>query len=99
MSHRPSYHGSRLYTSTECQPCNTNAGYTPTNDVHSSPAKTLIDLAPSEARPNLDRPILGTTLVELSRVNAICTPGVDENPGFELCPPPLTAKGVQPRPA
>jgi hypothetical protein len=34
------------------------------------------------------------TFVELRRDNAICTPGVDENPGFVVCPPPFTAKGV-----
>ena len=32
--------------------------------------------------------------MELKRDNAISTPGVDENPGFVLCPPPFTAKGV-----
>lgn len=30
----------------------------------------------------------------MSRVKAIITPGVLENPGFEAWPPDLTAKGV-----
>ena len=37
---------------------------------------------------------LGLSFVELKRDNAICTPEVDENPGFAVCPPPFTAKGV-----
>ena len=47
-----------LPTSTKCQPCNTNARYAPTNDAHSSGAKSLIYLVPGKARPDLDGPII-----------------------------------------
>ena len=44
--------------------------------------------------PTSTVPALALTFMELKRVNAISTPEVDENPGFMVCPPPFTAKGV-----
>ena len=38
---------------------------------------------------------LKSTFISLNRVIVICTPVVDENPGFVACPPPFTAKGVR----
>jgi hypothetical protein len=46
------------------------------------------------AGPTSTVPSSALTFVSLKRDNAICTPEVDENPGFVVCPPPFTAKGV-----
>ena len=44
--------------------------------------------------PTSTVPVAELTFVSLKRDSAICTPVVEENPGFEACPPPFTAKGV-----
>jgi hypothetical protein len=45
--------------------------------------------------PTSTVPDLKLTFISLNRVIVICTPVVDENPGFVACPPPFTAKGVR----
>src|ERR1700755_1009732 len=45
--------------------------------------------------PTSTVPRVGSTFVWLKRVIALCTPLVEENPGFAACPPPFTAKGVR----
>ena len=46
--------------------------------------------APTSTVPHVE-----FTFVSLKRDIVICTPVVDENPGFVACPPPFTAKGVR----
>ena len=60
--------------------------------VGSSAAYTWSQVSPA---PTSTVPDMTLTFVSLKRVNAICTPLVDENFGFVACPPPFTAKGVR----
>src|SRR5258708_20530913 len=49
--------------------------------------------APTSTVPDVE-----LTVVSLKRVIAICTPLVEQNPGFVACPPPFTPKGVRVHP-
>ena len=74
---------------------------TPTPGIR--PPTTLTPAGPSIAytssqmrpAPTSTVPDIELTFVSLKRDMEICTPIVEENPGFVACPPPFTAKGVR----
>ena len=74
---------------------------TPTPGIR--PPTTFTPVGPSIAytwsqvrpAPTSTVPHVELTFVSLKRDIVICTPVVEENPGFVACPPPFTAKGVR----
>src|SRR6266576_1164121 len=60
--------------------------------VGSSAAYTWSQLRPA---PTSTVPHVESTFFSLKRVITISIPLVEENPGFMVCPPPFTAKGVR----
>ena len=57
--------------------------------------KCCIHLTPSRSSANLTVPDVISNFVLLKRAIEICTPIVEENLGFVVCPPPFIAKGIR----
>jgi hypothetical protein len=81
-------------TSTKRETGDTDRSRATSKDIDTHWDQIFVDLHPGEPYTQLHRTQVFVDDMSLNLANEMCTPGVDENPGLRLQPPPFTANGV-----